>query len=67
MVFPDKEKDTSRGSRFFYGMIVDVFNNIITVEVTESSWSDFKKSDQLWFPPHQIWPEQSEIKQLELF
>jgi hypothetical protein len=66
MVFPDKEKDNpNKGSRFFYGKIVDIFQDIITVEVTDSTWNDYKKGCQLWFPVHQIWAEES--KQLTLF
>jgi hypothetical protein len=68
MVFPDKKSDNlNEGSRYFYGIIRDVFQGIITVEVVDSTWSEFKKADQLWFKPYQIFAEHSEVKQLALF
>ncbi len=67
MVFPDDEKDNPyKGSRFFHGVIRDVFGEIITVEITESTWLEFKKGEQLWFPPFQIWAEFKEGEQLSL-
>lgn len=68
MVFPDRREDKPHGgSRYFYGKIVDVFNQIITVEVIHSTWYDFKVHEQLFFPKFQVWPKRNEIKQLSLF
>ena len=68
MVFPDDDPEQPhKGSRYFYGEIVDVFHNIITVRVTDSTWYEWKKHSELWFSRYQVWPERSEIKQLTLF
>jgi len=67
MCFPDKMKDNPRGgSRYFFGVIRDLSGEIITVEVTKSTWRDFKKGSQLWFRPFQIWAEFREVEQLSL-
>jgi hypothetical protein len=67
MVFPDVKKDDPYGgSRYFWGIIRDVSGEIVTVEVTRSTWLDFKNGSYLWFRPFQIWTEFREVEQLSL-
>lgn len=70
MVFPDIEPDTCNGSRYFYGIIRDVFEDIVTVEITESKWWQFNRLDQLWFSQDKVlaWGETNQpVVQLSLF
>lgn len=69
MVFPDFElNNPNGGSRYFYGVIRDVFNQIITVEVTESTWWEYQKHSQLFFPKYQVYAEdEKKVVQLSLF
>lgn len=70
MVFPDKPLDKSTaGSRYIWGKIVDVCGHVVTVEITETNWSRWKKYDQIWFRSDQVWPlnEQIIYEQLSLF
>lgn len=48
------------------GVIIDVFNEIVTVEITADTWR-WKKMDQIWFPKHQVWPLSEKAIQLSLF
>ena len=71
MVFPDRKNPSSgQGSRYIWGIIRFASNNIITVEITKSNFTDWKKDEWYRFPPHQVWAyqeEQKKVVQLELF
>jgi hypothetical protein len=69
MVFVDTTDGEIAGSRFIRGVIVDVFQQIITVEVTHSTFFEFRKNDQLWFKRNQVWAyqEKPNYTQLSMF
>lgn len=69
MVFPDHHPNHfKKGGRFLFGRITDVFNNIITVEITaENSDIRWKKHDQIFFQKFQVWPWAEPGIQLSLF
>lgn len=69
MVFVDTTDEEIAGSRFIRGVIVDVFQQIITVEVTHSTFFEFRKNDQLWFKRNQVWAyqEKPNYTQLSMF
>lgn len=70
MVFPDIDPDFVEGSRYVYGIIRDVVGDIVTVEITKSSFSEFKRFDQLWFPRYKVWAyaeKNQPVVQLSLF
>lgn len=68
MVFVDQKTPQYCGGRVVYGIIVDVFQGIITVEITQSKYWDYQKHAQLFFSRYQVWPfaRQTE-EQLTLF
>lgn len=62
MVFVDATIDDISG-RYIFGEIVDVFGEIITVEITRSTFYHWKKHDQAQFPIFQVWAESLEHPQ----
>lgn len=69
MVLPDLIRIEDAGSRFIFGVIVDVFKEVITVEITNSTFWQWKKGDYLFFRKYQVLPEDDTCKvvQLSLF
>jgi len=56
MVFPDLYlENPNSGSRYFYGKILDIFQDVVTVETVDSLHFEFEKHSQLWFRRHQVW------------
>ena len=67
MVFVDYYENNECTGRYVYGIIVDIFQDIITVEITKSSFYEWKETSQLWFKKKQVWGCQDDLKQLKLF
>lgn len=67
MVMVDQKTPAYCGGRWVVGIIRDKFNGIVTVEITDSSFDEYRKYDQIFFSDFQIWPLGQEVEQLKLF
>lgn len=67
MVMVDQKTPSYCGGRFITGIIRDRHQQIVVVEITESSFDDFKIHEQIRFKDFQIWPLGQDVKQLNLF